>query len=342
MPTDPKICIVGGGNIAHSLVAVLTETSPVSVFTRNPLQWATRMACLRGGETQPRLCSCGLVPSGDPSVVADADCVIVALPRFAIDETMRKIDPTLHPGQTLVFIPSPAGLERIASDFSSRGIHVIGFERVPYVSRIREYGRLVWISAVRTTHRLAFSSPDIAEFWSRFFQKRLGGTVARLSSFWTFTFSNSNPLLHPSRLCVLLKEGDRGRYPRCPLFYAEWTDESSRLYLRADAEMFAVFQSVAPEAALWDYESALDHYGVDSPEGLTQKMRSIESLKPILAPWKQLDDGVWTPDFSSRYFTEDIPFGTVCIQRQARRCGIPTPVIDSLVAQCTPQDMELT
>jgi hypothetical protein len=36
-------------------------------------------------------------------------------------------------------------------------------------------------------------------------------------------------------------------------------------------------------------------------------------------------------DFESRYFSEDVPFGTRVIQDYARRLGIETPVIDKVI-----------
>ena len=47
--------------------------------------------------------------------------------------------------------------------------------------------------------------------------------------------------------------------------------------------------------------------------------------------------GGWCPDWNSRYFTEDIPFGTRIIQECARQLGIPTPTIDFLVSFITSQ-----
>ena len=182
---------------------------------------------------------------------------------------------------------------------------------------------------------MAFSRPEISGFWLDFISSRFGCKVGALSSFLTFTFSSSNPLIHPSRLVELLKGGECGVYRTCPYFYAEWTDESSELYIKADEEMLAVFKAYSEEAAEKDYESALVHYESTNAVELTRKFRSITALKPILAPWKLNDAGLWEPDFSSRYFTEDVPYGTRIIQDHARRVGLPTPTIDYLVDTIT-------
>ena len=160
--------------------------------------------------------------------------------------------------------------------------------------------------------------------------------MSYLSSFTSFVFSNSNPLLHPARLVELLHGGDMGVYERCPYFYAEWTDKSSEYYIVADREMYEVFNACAPESASVDYESVLEHYGVVNAAELTAKIRSIESFKKIRAPWKENSSGQWEPDFNSRYFTEDIPYGTRIIQQYARKAGIETSMIDYMINNCPP------
>lgn len=324
-----KVCIIGGGNIAHSLVAMFTSFDDVVCLTRRPEAWQEHIRYAIGNSEEV-YAPFKVFTSADPSVVSQAELVIVALPRFAIDDAMSKIEPFLKQGQTLAFNPAPAGLDDLKDKIFTRGIDVIGFQRVPYVARIREYGHSVWLGECRKVTKLAFSNPDLAAKWIPYFHSVFGGCFDQLSSFLSFTFSNSNPLLHPSRLVELLRGGEKGVYHRCPYFYSEWTDASSELYVAADREMFAAFCAYSEEAARADYESALDHYESDSPKAMTQKLRSIESLKPILAPWKQTGN-LWSPDYSSRYFIEDIPYGTKIIQKYAKKAGIRTPTIDFLI-----------
>jgi hypothetical protein len=41
-------------------------------------------------------------------------------------------------------------------------------------------------------------------------------------------------------------------------------------------------------------------------------------------------DGRWIPDFTSRYFTEDFPFGLQFIYNLARKHNLSTPNIDKV------------
>ncbi len=80
-----------------------------------------------------------------------------------------------------------------------------------------------------------------------------------------------------------------------------------------------------------DYESAFDHYGVSSVPELTQKIRSIPSFRGIEAPYCLDGENLYVPDLASRYFTEDVAYGTVRIQRLARQARVATPTIDMFV-----------
>ncbi|GAF70055.1 unnamed protein product [marine sediment metagenome] len=45
----------------------------------------------------------------------------------------------------------------------------------------------------------------------------------------------------------------------------------------------------------------------------------------------QLPDGTWVPDFSNRYFREDLPFGLVNFKGIALLVGVDTPFIDEII-----------
>ena len=325
-----SVAIYGGGNIAHSLAAVLSRYIPVKVFTRRPELWRDSLVFDQAGLVKKS--KCPVVATANINELVDVDTVFVALPQFALDEAVRKIGLNMKAGATIVFVPAPAKSDRYAKTLLKRGLKVIGFQRVPFIARIGDYGHSVSISSPRTVYKLMVSDVSMELDWRRKCEKWFGGTVSYLSSFASFAFSNSNPLLHPSRLYALLSDGDNGMYERCPLFYAEWTDVSSELYVEADKEMYKVFSKREPSAALIDYESVLDHYEVSSPSELTHKIRSITAFKSILAPWKTETGGCWIPDYESRYFTEDIEYGTKVIQEYGDKAGIDTPIIDLMMS----------
>lgn len=316
-----KYLVIGGGNIAHSLAVAITRRRETTVLTRRPNDWGP---CVNDS-------SFPVHATNDPSCAADAEIIFIALPSLVLRETLARIDPYLHNGQTICFTPANTLIPEIVEAYSRKGVAIACLQRVPYISRIEEYGCRVKMSPPRTVHKLYVSMEGMREVWTAICRDLFDGAVEFVRSPLTFVFNNSNPLLHPARLVVLFRDWRNRVFDRNPLFYAEWTDESSELYIKADAEMRAVIEAADPTGACRaDYESVLAHYGVETPQGMTEKLRSIEGFKAILSPMRELPDGTWVPDLESRYFTEDIE-GTCAIQSFARRFGVPTPTIDDLV-----------
>ena len=313
-----KVLVCGGGNIAHSLAAAVTRTQVVSVLTRQPQMWCRHV---NGNVFE-------VAATSDGSVALDADVIFVAVPRFALDAVLQKIDPYLHSGQLICVTPGNDAIPTLVEKYAFRGIALACIQRVPYIARIEVYGSRVRMSECRMEHRVYVSDESrkayVREVCQRFFES----DVRFLRSPMTFVFNNSNPLLHPARLVVLFENWKNRPFDYNPGFYTEWTDESSRLYLAADREMLGVINQLNDGGACSeDYESVQMHYGVQSAEELTAKLRSIAGFQGILSPMKRIG-GCWVPDFDSRYFTEDIPFGTKAILSYS---NVAVPVIESLI-----------
>lgn len=317
-----RFLVIGGGNIAHSLAASITRREDVTILTRRPDEWSDRLNDSKFN----------VHATNNPSCASEAEIIFMSLPCFAIRETLSRINPYLRAGQTICLTPANALIPELIETHAEKGVDVVCLQRVPYIARIEEYGHRVKMSPPRAVHKLFVPREEMKPTWTALSRELFEGDAAYLHSPLTFVFNNSNPLLHPSRLVVLFRDWRKKTFARNPFFYAEWTDESSELYIKADKEMHDVLLSADLTGACEaDYESVLRHYGVDNASELTTKLRSIESFKGILSPMKA-EDGNWIPDFSSRYFTEDIVFGTKIIQSFARQVGVATPVIDQLIS----------
>jgi hypothetical protein len=156
-----------------------------------------------------------------------------------------------------------------------------------------------------------------------------------LKSYYEVSLTNSNPLLHPARLYTLWSHWHEGIvYPEESLFYEQWTDEASALLIQMDEE----FQQLlcALPVTKGSIPTILDYYESTDAPSLTRKLRSIQAFKGIKAPMKQVAGG-YVPDFGSRYFTEDFPYGLQIIQHQAQEHHVATPVIDRVLSWGLPQ-----
>lgn len=326
------ICICGGGNVAHAMAACAAAKGiSVNILTRRPNEWSPHLAYSKwNGEKG--LVKLGIV-SNDPSlIISECDYIFIVLPRFAVEEVYNSIVDYIHADQHIVIVPGTAELvDRRFDPRWNRG-RLAGLARVPYISRTVSYGREVEIKGGRSVNKL----------WA---PKETWGQVARdleimfetplqpLNTPLPFLLSNSNPLLHPARLLTLFPVYSPDIvYSRNPLFYEEWPLEAACLYLQADNELQNICRA-CPELVLGlDYCPASEYYQAFTPQLLMRKIRSIQAFKGIRSPMIRLSDNSWAPDLSSRYFTEDIPFGTRLIKKYALSKEIDTPIIDYFLA----------
>ena len=152
--------------------------------------------------------------------------------------------------------------------------------------------------------------------------------VHLLANHYEVSLTNSNPLLHTSRLYSMWHDWHEGMtYPTQNQFYSDWTDVASQLLIDMDAEFFRLLHvlPVTPGAI----PSVLDYYESTDAASLTKKLHSIEAFKGILSPMKKVGDG-FVPDFHSRYFTEDFPYGLAIIHRLMHEHHIPSPYINKV------------
>jgi hypothetical protein len=75
--------------------------------------------------------------------------------------------------------------------------------------------------------------------------------------------------------------------------------------------------------------TVLDYYESHDAASLAQKLRSIEAFKGIKAPMKAAGGG-FVPDFGSRYFTEDFPYGLAIVRRLMKEYGLEAPTIERI------------
>jgi hypothetical protein len=114
-------------------------------------------------------------------------------------------------------------------------------------------------------------------------------------------------------------------YPRNPQFYAEWTLEASALLIQMDDEFQHLLKALGLKPGC--IPTILDYYESTDAVSLTQKLHDIKAFQGIPSPMKEVEGG-WIPDFSSRYFTEDFPYGMRFIVETAHEQGVAIPTIE--------------
>ena len=323
-----KICICGGGNLGHVVAGFVAAQNKheVCLLTRHPEQWNQDLLIEAPDTTYEGRLN-GVV--GDAKqAISNADIILLCLPGYAIRDTLLQIKDYLRPDAAVGTVVSSTGFFFQAMEILPASQTLFGFQRVPFISRVIEYGHRARLMGYKESLELAIERSTHPEILCDTLSDILRTPIHLLSSHYEVSLSNSNPLLHPSRLYSLWKDWHEGIvYDRIPLFYEEWTDEAAELYINMDNELQALLDTLPVRKG--SIATVLDYYESTDAASLAQKLRSIEAFKGILSPMIKVEGG-YVPNFQSRYFTEDFPYGLAIVHRLAHEKGVPAPTIDMI------------
>lgn len=321
------ICICGGGNLGHVVAGKLSLNAGnrVSLLTRKPEKWSSGLEIInpQGKKDYGKLFAISDNPN---EVVTNADIVIVCLPGFAIHNELEKIKPFIRAGRNIVgSIVSSTGFFFEAHKILAKEIPLFGFQRVPYISRIVEYGKIAEMKGCKSSISMVVEHLDDKENFRQEIEKLFQIPVKLLNNYYEVSLSNSNPLLHPARLYTMWKNWHSGiAYDSVSQFYTDWTDDASSLYIQMDNELQSLLSLLPVRKGC--IPPVLEYYESCDVHSLTSKISHIPAFKGILAPMLQTEIG-YVPDVKSRYFTEDFPFGMRFIIEIAEKLNFSVPTI---------------
>lgn len=326
-----SFCICGGGNLGHVIAGVLSARGDceVSLLTRRPDQWRHRLT-VRTPDGHALTGTIKCISDCPEVVIPAADIVLLCLPGYSIRETLLRIKPFLAPGTAVGSIVSSTGFFFEAMDVLPPSTPLFGYQRVPFIARTTVYGQSADLLGYKPSLSVAIEQTDAKEPLRATLERLFNTPTALMQSHYEVSLTNSNPLLHPSRLYTQWKDWSEGIvYPRQTYFYREWTDEASALLMEMDNEFQQLLKALPVREG--SIPTILDYYESTDAPSLTRKLRSIEAFKGILSPMQPVEGG-YVPDFRSRYFTEDFPFGLRIVQQQAERMHVDTPTIAQVMA----------
>ena len=196
-----RICICGGGNLGHVVAGFLAAHADgeVSLLTRHPERWQQQLSISTpdGTTLQGRL---SRISSNPSEVVRQADIVLLCLPGFSIREELQLISPYLSPQTAVGSIVCSTGFFFEAFKLLPPQTPLFGFQRVPFISRIKEYGRSANLLGYKPSLHIAIEQTDRKEALRATMQQLFRVPVQLLKSYYEVSLTNSNPLLHPARL----------------------------------------------------------------------------------------------------------------------------------------------
>lgn len=327
-----KITVLGGGNIGTQFACVAASKGyEVCVYSSKVEKYDGQLTIVDGDNQVLYAARVVKVTNDLSEALADCDIAFVTLPSFMFPKLAKEMEPYVTEKLHIGAIPGTGGAEFSFSGCIRKGATLFGLQRVPCVARLVEYGKTVRVEGKRERLHLAAipkeKTRELADFMSDLFDMPCDS----LNNYLCVTMTPSNPILHTTRLCCMFGDYAKGVfYDRNPLFYGQWDEASAELLLACDAEHQMLLKKM-DRLDLREVRSLREHYESDTAQQLTAKLSSIASLHNLSSPMIQVEGG-WIPDFQSRYFTADFPYGLAIIEQIAQVVGVDVPNISKTMA----------
>lgn len=320
-----NVAICGGGSLGIVCASVfVSQGITVSILTDRPERWSQTISATDcNGKTYG-----GVLAriSNDPAdVIPQADIVLLCVPGYLIEKKLLAIKPYIGTETKVGSIVASTGFFFTAHQVLEAEQPLFGFQRVPYIARVEEYGKRGLLLGYKPALNVAIEHVAHPEEFAQLLSGIFSAPIHVLDNYYEASLTNSNPILHTARLYSMWRGRENDAWDKVSKFYTEWTDRDSEILIKMDEE----FMNLLRVLQISRIPPLLEYYESHDARSLTQKIRSIRAFKDIPAPMKE-DHGLWTIDFSSRYFTEDFRFGLRFIYDLAESHHLETPTIDEV------------
>ena len=346
-----QITICGGGNAAHTLAGLMAAQQELRVnvytpFSEEVRQWLQGTTA-RGGITvitpDGTLTGRPHRVSAEPAaVIPGSRLVLLALPAFAHESTLRAIAPHLEDGVWVGVLPARGGFywgaRHTLGDKKDR-VTIFGLQTLPWACRIQQYGREVAILGTKAEVDLATHPAHHAGEIITLLNDLLRIRLRPIASFLGLTLADRGQIIHPGIMYGLFHNWDGRPYDEAPLFYQGVTAATAGILQQLSDEVQtvrAVLENRYPELDLTAVqplsEWLLRSYGdmITDTSSLQSCFVTNRSYVGLRAPMRPAGGGL-VPDFQARYLAEDVPYGLVVTRGIAELAQVATPAIDRVI-----------
>lgn len=325
-----KICVIGGGNIGTLIAGEMARNYDVRMLTSKPSQWENSIHIINKETEEEYDGMLEFVTDNAEQAIKDADIIYITVPSHIIQNKLKEIEPYVHRGAYVGVVPGTGGCEFYAKKLIEKGVILFGMQRVPYIVRLKRYGHEVYNLSTKKELNIACIPRNKTEEVCILNQKLFGIPCREVNNFLAVTLTPSNPILHTARLYSMFKNYKKGMVWEKEIgFYDEWSDDSSEMLILCDEELQNICRAYE-KIDLSEVKSLKIHYESDTIQKMTQKICNIPSFQGIKTPMVKTEKG-YIPDFDSRYFEEDFPYGLCIIKSFAEIAGIETKNIDKVL-----------
>jgi len=327
-----NICILGGGNIGTLLLADIGRNDKLRVrlLTSKPNVWNDIIEVYDSNNVFKYSGKIDMVSDNPDDVIRDADIIISTLPSHVFSIVLDKINSSIKPGTWIGMMPGSGGGEFYLKKLFGSKCVLFGFQRVHGISRVKEYGKSVYDLGRKSELYIATIPKELSVEVATTMEDIIGIKCYSHRNYLNVTLTPSNPILHTSRLYSLFREYSNNCYwDREIEFYSDWTDEASDILIECDKELQGMCKMIG-NIDLSGVKSLTTYYESSTPKEMTEKIRSIKAFSGIKVPMIRREKG-YVPDFNSRYFKEDFPYGLCIIKSFCDIIGLNTPMIDEIL-----------
>lgn len=351
-PAAPvQITVCGGGNLGHVFAGLLSARGDVRVHwlvgsAEKAAQLSSTIAGAGGLTVLRREGNVVGMPhrisANAAEVVPGSQLVLLCLPSFVEPQVLQRLSPVLDEGALVASIPGPGGVQWAAKSILGRaGKRVVfcGLASIPWMCKVQEPGKSVRVLGTKTISGL------VAHPWSStapaldVMSAVLGLPLVDIQNFLQVILNPSNQLLHPAIMFDLFDGWDGRPLAEPPLFYESVSQRAADLLEAMSGELQALKEAILARRPQFDLSAVmpidlaiLAAYGADIADttSLRATIATNRSYAGIRTPMVAVDGGL-APNWQSRFFTEDIPYGLVVLRGIADLLGVKTPHIDRVM-----------
>jgi len=347
-----KITICGGGNGAQTLLPIAASNMGCAVDIYVPFgDEAQRLAA--GIASHGGLETTGAVQararphriSADPArVIPGSEMVLLVLPAFAHEATLRQIAPFLDTEAWVGAIPARGGFDYCAAWLLAKlgrtDVRLFGLQTLPWACRVEKYGQAVHVLAVKEAVDAASRPAAEVSTITPLLERMLGLPINAAANLLALTLANTGQIIHPGIMYGLFADWDGIPFGReqVPLFYHGLSEQAAEILARLSDDVQAIRVRLGTRLDLTAVRPLVDWlrhcYGhaIDDASCLRSAFVTNQAYAGLRAPVREVAPGRFVPDFRARYLAEDVPFGLAVSRAIALLAGVDTPAMDRVIA----------
>jgi hypothetical protein len=347
-----KITICGGGNGAQTLLPLAAQNLGCAVDIYAPLgneakRLAAGLAVHDGLETTGAVqarARARLISADPAQVIPGSEVVVIVLPAFAHESTLRQIASHLDARAWIGALPARGGFDYCAAwvlaELGRTDVRLFGLQTLPWACRIKEYGQIVHVLGVKDAVDAASRPAAEIQVIRPTLEQMLGLRIDAAANLLALTLANTGQIIHPGIMYGLFGQWDGAPFSReeVPLFYQGLSKDGAEILASLSDDVQAIrarlgttldLAAVRPLA-----EWLLHSYGhaIKDPSYLRSAFVTNQAYAGLRAPVREMAPKQYVPDFSARYLAEDVPFGLAVSRAIADLAGVQTPAMDRVIA----------